>query len=512
MIFRGSLSGQGVGGGGGISSRLSGSSSSRRRLGVSRWLRFSLAALVIFLVLLFSVVLLRQRGFVVGGVYTDRSSAMNGSSALGEGIAGSEGVEAAHSISPFSPQPISSDNEDDYVVDTHAPKRNLAREEREGRVELDLEGRWPTVGKPSLRVHIFYYPWYATAEQDGHWSHWNHDVLPSPFTKENPPPHRFLPPEHIGANFYPDGGPYSSTDDRVVQRHMAQLAHANVGVLCTSWYPPEESDAQLKKVPGFTDASVEALLDAAHAHGLKVNFHHEPYKSRSADSFARDVHYIIDRYGDHPALYRHPSNGLPMIYVYDSYLTPGSEWRTVLGDPASHPSSIRGTQHDAMVIGLVVDHKHTRDIIRGGFDGFYTYFATTGFTYGSTPKHWVTLKRFADEHELVFIPSVGPGYVDTRIRPWNEVNIRERRDGDYYKEMFGEAIRLQPDVLSITSFNEWHEGTQIEPAVSMRVKDDGSGKGEWFEYEDYGRGGKDFYLGLTKTMVDRYRSLVGDHS
>jgi hypothetical protein len=27
---------------------------------------------------------------------------------------------------------------------------------------------------PSMNVHVFYYPWYANPETDGHWSHWNH--------------------------------------------------------------------------------------------------------------------------------------------------------------------------------------------------------------------------------------------------------------------------------------------------------------------------------------------------
>jgi len=32
--------------------------------------------------------------------------------------------------------------------------------------------------------------------------------------------------------------------------------------------------------------------------------------------------------------------------------------------------------------------------------------------------------------------------------------------------MFSSAIDSIPDLISITSFNEWHEGTQIEPAHS----------------------------------------------
>mmetsp|Transcript_6714 Transcript_6714/g.8964 ORF Transcript_6714/g.8964 Transcript_6714/m.8964 type:complete len:106 (+) Transcript_6714:508-825(+) len=65
---------------------------------------------------------------------------------------------------------------------------------------------------------------------------------------------------------------------------------------------------------------------------------------------------------------------------------------------------------------------------------------------------------------MIFIPSVGPGYDDTMIRPWNRHNFKSRRNGQYYEKMFSSAVSIAPPIISITSFNEWHEGTQIEPA------------------------------------------------
>ena len=69
-----------------------------------------------------------------------------------------------------------------------------------------------------------------------------------------------------------------------------------------------------------------------------------------------------------------------------------------------------------MFIGLLVDFKHRSDIKKAKFDGFYTYFAANGFTHGSSWKNWRSLQDFATRNSLIFIPSVGPGYIDTRIR------------------------------------------------------------------------------------------------
>lgn len=97
--------------------------------------------------------------------------------------------------------------------------------------------------------------------------------------------------------------------------------------------------------------------------------------------------------------------------------------------------------------------------------GFYTCFASRGFTCGQTPGHWPSMQRWAEDNGLRFIPSVGPGYLDARVRPRDGANTRDRDDGRYYDDMFAAAIASGAAYIAITSFNEWHEGTQIEPAV-----------------------------------------------
>jgi hypothetical protein len=40
------------------------------------------------------------------------------------------------------------------------------------------------------------------------------------------------------------------------------------------------------------------------------------------------------------------------------------------------------------------------------------------------------------------------------------------RFGAYYERMWEAAVKAKADVITVTSFNEWGEGTQIEPAIS----------------------------------------------
>jgi len=223
---------------------------------------------------------------------------------------------------------------------------------------------------------------------------------------------------------------------------------------------------------------------------VQVCFHIEPYKDRDITSLRSNLTYIISRYGNHSAFYRRPGSNLPVYYIYDSYLVPNDHWIALL---SGGPDSVRGTPLDGVFLGLIVTQTHLDQLIRCGFDGYYTYFASDGFTFGSTTSNWASLAARARQMGLLFVPSVGPGYDDVRIRPWNAANSRDRQHGTYFERSFAAAVDSHPDVISITSFNEWHEGTQIEEAVTKQTAD--------YRYADYSPGDADLYLKLSHKWI-----------
>ncbi|XP_043924511.1 glycoprotein endo-alpha-1,2-mannosidase-like [Protopterus annectens] len=349
---------------------------------------------------------------------------------------------------------------------------------------------------PNYDIHLFYYSWYGNPQVDGKYIHWNHPLLPhwDPQIVNNYPKGKHVPPEDIGANFYPELGAYSSRDIGVIDAHMKQIRTASAGVVALSWYPPGMADEAGEPA----DDIVPSLLDAAHKYQLKVTFHIEPFKGRDDHSLYNSVKYIIDKYSEHPAFYRYKmSTGrvLPMFYIYDSYITNPETWAQLL--TISGSQSIRNTPYDSIFIALLVQENHKNEIVRSGFDGIYTYFATNGFSYGSSHHNWPAIKAFCDSNNLLFIPSVGPGYIDTSIRPWNSRNTRNRVNGKYYETAFSAALLARPDIISVTSFNEWHEGTQIEKAVPKRAGH--------LVYQDYLPHKPDIYLELTHKWAAKYR-------
>ncbi|XP_049846519.1 glycoprotein endo-alpha-1,2-mannosidase isoform X1 [Schistocerca gregaria] len=356
--------------------------------------------------------------------------------------------------------------------------------------------------KLNYDVHIFYYVWYGNLVVDHEWKHWNHRYLPN-WKKEDKrvyPTGSHHPPTDISSNFYPALGCYSSRDNNIIDVHMRLLRDANIGVLVISWYPPGMSDTE----GASSDSLVSVLLDIANKYDLKIALHIEPYSGRNPINLAKYLQYIATQYASHPAFYhrRHRGKKLPVFYIYDSYLTPSGTWKELLSSKGN--LSVRGTKLDGIFLGLLVDVQHRYEIKKAHFDGFYTYFASSGFTYGSSWKNWRSLSKFAYQNSLIFVPSVGPGYIDTQIRPWNVANIRHRRHGKYYEVAWRSAITTQPKIISITSFNEWHEGTQIEPALPKSTPS--------FTYLDYEPEGPYFYLNLTKWWINEFTKRTQDDS
>ncbi|MFF1765662.1 glycoside hydrolase family 99 protein [Streptomyces sp. NPDC058249] len=318
----------------------------------------------------------------------------------------------------------------------------------------------------SSRAHIFYYPWYGSPKVNGAWRHW--------------PQGELTPPDDISSNYYPVLGPYDSGDrPGAADRHMRWLRQAGTGVLVSSWWGQGS----------YEDRMAPVVLDAAAAAGLQVAWHIEPYAGRDATTVVADIRYLTEHYGDHPAFHRDAERGgRCAYYIFNSLKT--VDW-----------SPLHQVDDRAIVMA------QTWDLSRiGDFGGVYTYDAIAT----ANKPDWTEVAAFCAERGMVWAPSLGPGYIDDRAVPGNTTPTLDRAQGRTYDLEWEYALSAGnaggvPDWVSITSFNEWHEGTQIEPATA-----DTPGNLDYLSYEGaYGRTGKGAqtaYLDRTAHWVARFEA------
>ena len=268
-------------------------------------------------------------------------------------------------------------------------------------------------------VSAFYYPWYGTPGADGGFQHWQQDGK--------------APPRSIASNFWPARGVYSSSDRLVLNSQMTEIRRAGIDDVAVSWWGWGSAE----------DARLPAVIRAARAQHLTVSVHVEPYTGRT-------VAGVEDAIGHLRSL------GITTFFVYRPTDEPLAEW-------AAMNDRLEGVRVFAQT-GLV------GQAAEGHFDGIYTYDV---LVYG--PDSFGRLCAQAHTAGLLCAPSVGPGY-DARAAV-GDIRVKPRRAGETYDAMWQGAIAAGADLITITSYNEWHEGTQIEPARTRQGY--GSYTGAW---------------------------------
>lgn len=261
-------------------------------------------------------------------------------------------------------------------------------------------------GDATSQVAIFYYAWYGTPGFDGAWLHWGQGA--------------HQPPHGIGSTYYPARGPYSSGDRKLVRSQMREIAETGIDTVIVSWWGPGSVE----------DRRLRPVAAEARKAGLRIALHVEPWGGRTP---ARVVEAVRGMRG----------LGIRDVYVYDSIVDDDAAWRAAL----ARLDGVRVFAHTTL----------PGKARKGGFQGLYTYDVLV-----NDGRSFRRMCKGARRLGLACAPSIGPGF--DSFRATGEARLRQRSDGRWYDHMWQTAMRAAPDVITITSYNEWHEGTQIEPA------------------------------------------------
>jgi glycoprotein endo-alpha-1,2-mannosidase len=308
----------------------------------------------------------------------------------------------------------------------------------------------PATAQAGVRVSAFYYPWYGTSSLDGSFQHWSQ--------------RGHTPPNDIASAFYPLRGLYSSSDALVIAGQMSEIREAGIDEIAVSWWGQGSPE----------DIRLPEVVAAARADGITVAVHLEPYAGRTVASTVDDLVYLR-RYG------------IRTFYVYRPLDLPIADWAAAKSALHAGGSTVFG---QTALVGAAA---------AAGFDGVYTYDIVV---YGG--GKFGRLCAQARAMKLLCAPSVGPGY-DARRGSGDPV-VKPRRYGATYDAMWKAAIQSGADRVTITSYNEWHEGTQIEPASSSPTR---HGRYRYLSYDGawglHGLAAEDAYLSRTRYWSDVFR-------
>lgn len=255
------------------------------------------------------------------------------------------------------------------------------------------------------------------------------------------------------ANAVPDqpASHYVSRDRGAMGRQIDQAKSAGIDALVVNWWGPQ-ADNQ-------TEINLRAMLDEAAIRGFHVAVDvdlNSPYLHTASEIQAAMDHLLNDLV--HRGAYLRVG-GKPVVFFYhqnDRLST--SAWGNLRAGVDK--------DHNSLWIEEGVDVSPL-----SVFDGHHLYSVTWNppTDLGYTANKFARLVRgqaAALGAAKIYVATVMPGYNDLKTGRGNAF-ATDREGGAYYERSWQAAIASSPDWIVITSFNEWPEGTYIEPSQAF---------------------------------------------
>jgi len=244
---------------------------------------------------------------------------------------------------------------------------------------------------------------------------------------------------------------YVSRDRAAMARHIDQAKAAGIDVLVVNWFGPHDNNP--------TEVNLRAMLDEAADRGFRiavdVDLVGSPYL-QNAGAIQTAMSVLLNSHAKHSAYLK--VDGKPVVFFYkQNYRLSTNGWAALRNAVDPGRSSLwieEGTDVSPLTV----------------FDGHHLYSVSwpnrTDMSYTANKfARLVRAKAAALGVPKIYVATVMPGYDDRKADGRGSAAFAiGREDGAYYVRSWQAAIGSKPDWIVITSFNEWREGTYIEPS------------------------------------------------
>jgi hypothetical protein len=272
-------------------------------------------------------------------------------------------------------------------------------------------------------IGTFFYPSY------GHYYGWNASGYNSPLSWAS----HYLP-DFRSKDFDPSVQLYDSMNNDTIKWQMAMMRRATIDLAVTSWWGPNSyEDMVLKRI--FHLAGEEVSGPVVYPLRWSILYEKQGESEPSINEILNDLRYIRENYGDSSNYFR--IDGKLVIFV------------------------MRGPTDD-------VTYAEKWNQVRNMIDGFYfvlkvfsgyvhfTNYADSWFQYGPA-------LRFETQEN--FSAYASPGFWKYDEAP------RLSRDQVEFANALMRLYFEPTQFLLIETWNNWLEGTQIEPAYQVAIKE-----------------------------------------
>ena len=307
-------------------------------------------------------------------------------------------------------------------------------------------------------IAAYYYPWYNA-------KHWKEGYIRATFKS----PH------------LPLLGEYNSKDQAVIKKHIQWSEQYGIDSwICSWWGKQKKEDKVIRRqiMPLLETSNVQFAVFYESAGQLGMRNGRIKIGESEIEQLRKDIRYLCTHYFNHPKYLR--IDGKPVLFLYLTRAFRGkveNAFKAIRAEAAA-------ANYELFIVGDEVfwDKPSTKRIdfldaltpynMHGPwrFNGFPEQ---TDFT-NALAKKYGNFQDLAHYRNKAFIPNAMPGFNDQGVRPeaGHYIIPNQYSPGGHHTSTFSASLKVAKDyadstlnMITITSFNEWHEDTQIEPTL-----------------------------------------------
>lgn len=280
-------------------------------------------------------------------------------------------------------------------------------------------------------VAVFYYPWYGNPATSGYWSHWNGPGDNPPSTWSS-----LYAPDFPDSTWDPPVMLYDSTDPGLLCWQDQGMARAGVDIAIGSWWG----------IGTFEDNALASAIQSCKSVQWCIYYEMEGFADPPVEQLVTDLRSVIDRFGPTRNYAKVDNKWLVFVYIANDE-DAAARWRTA-------KEQLRDAGYELYINAV---GSPAPGNFPDPWDAIHLYDLTTRQTLTDT--------IMVGDDSAALSPGFWGAYEDPQLE----------RDLQAYcaawADIVSEAERAR--FILIETWNEWHEGTSIEPG--QRINNDVNG-------------------------------------
>lgn len=312
-----------------------------------------------------------------------------------------------------------------------------------------------TAKEPLVLVH--YMPWFqAPPVSDSYGFHWHqggggfdpYEVLDKGYA-------------NIASHYYPLTGPYDTRDKSILEYQAALFKIAGIDGVIFDWYGIEDSLDY-----GLIHDSTLNMIEVLKRAGLKYMICYEDQsigkmieagaftKSQSVEYGKKVFQWMDEHWFSDESYVTH--NGRPVVMCFGpQYFKDEQEWTSIFSECIRKPYFIGLESHS-----------------EGFTEGSYNWFNMNGTkTYNQLVDQ---LNAFYDEQQQFpyLIATAFPSFHDIySLSGQKSYGFLDYSEGKTFNLSLGAALQSNPDIIQIATWNDYGEGTMVEPTAQRGYRE-----------------------------------------